>query len=153
MNSSDKPEEVVESESVQESQEHIDNGIEIDVETYQRLKADFDNFRRRTEAERFKRDGQILSDFAESLLPVLEAFEAGMEYDFDTLKPVYDVFFNTLKNGGLQVINPELGNPFDPTIHEVIESDGNNKDIILEVVRPGYMWDKKLLKPAQVKVG
>lgn len=127
----------------------------IDLETYQRLKADFDNFRRRTETERLKRDDKAITDFVENLLPVLEAFEAGMEYDSETLKPVYTLFFSALVDAGLKVINPASGEVFNPTMHEAIEVSKNEESepVVKEVVRTGYMWGEKLLRPAQVKVG
>ncbi len=129
----------------------------IDRETFQRLKADFENYRRRTESERQTRDQQIVSDFMETLLPVIEAFEAGMEYSQEALKPVYDLFLSALSSGGLVALNPELGEPFDPNIHEAVASsesdEGNNELVVKKVLRSGYLWNEKLLRPAQVEVG
>lgn len=126
----------------------------VDMETHQRLKADFDNYRRRTQAEMQKLTERALSDFLETLLPVLEAFEAGMEYSSEELKPVYDLFSTALTGGGLQVINPEAGEPFDPQIHQAIEIESSEEsEKVKEVVRVGYVFGDKLLRAAQVKVG
>ncbi len=130
----------------------------------QRLKAEYDNYRRRTESERLTKDRQALSGLMEKLLPVLDAFEAGMEYDQEALRPVYSLLLSSLKDAGLNIIQPAAGDIFDPNFHDAVEGDlpdstkpdseitRGQTTRVLEVLRTGYILGGKLLRAAQVKV-
>jgi molecular chaperone GrpE len=132
----------------------------------QRLKADYLNLEKATEARR----GEIIQ-FANQallldLLDLTDSFELafanqtawqavgenwrkGVEY-------IYTKLVGILKDHGLAPIDP-LGEPFDPTSHESLESVAVDKEDqdgqVVAVMKKGYRLQGKVLRPAQVKVG
>ena len=53
------------------------------------------------------------------------------------------------------LIKAEPGDSFDPHIHEAIiqeAHDDYNSDVIISMVRPGYLLGERVLRPAQVRV-
>jgi molecular chaperone GrpE len=68
------------------------------------------------------------------------------------VKMVSDQLYETLEKKGLQRIDAE-GEEFDPNIHNAVETREHEKDRkVLEQKRPGYMYDDKVLRPAEVVV-
>lgn len=131
------------------------------LEGWQRVQADFLNFKRRSEQER-----EELSKFANamlivSLLPVLDDLEralatiptnlAGLTW-FDGLRLIHRKFQAVLEAQGLQEIQAE-GQDFDPTRHEAVLFGDGEDGKVLEVLQKGYALHNRVLRPAMVKVG
>jgi len=132
-------------------------------DSYLRLQADFDNYRKRSLKERtdfikFANEGLILD-----LLGILDNFERGIKSaeqkkDYEMLHQGVDMIskqlHSLLKEKGLQRINAK-GEKFDPHLHEaleVVESDDGQDGIILEELQPGYIFNGRILRHAKVKV-
>jgi molecular chaperone GrpE len=141
-----------------ERQEYLDG--------WQRLKADFANYKRRESDERgefikFAREGLITE-----LLPVLESFQlafknrevwekvdknwrTGVEY-------IHAQLARVLADSGLEEIVPTVGEPFTPSIHTsigtVATDDPKRFDTIAEVVQPGYRLNGKVIRSPKVHV-
>ncbi|CAN1768004.1 Protein GrpE [Linum perenne] len=132
---------------------------------YIRLKADFDNFRKRSENERLNIRSDAQGAVIESLLPMVDSFERAKQQ----LKPetdkekridasyqgIYKQFLEIMK--GLQVTSvPTVGHPFDPSVvHEAIareESEEYEEGIVVQEFRPGFCIGDRLIRPAMVKV-
>lgn len=127
------------------------------------LRADFDNFRKRTlrdrEEDRLRANEGLLRD----LLPVLDHFELGLKAAreqkapremLDGLTLVCEQWRTVFKKHGVTSI-PTTGQPFDPHRHEAVNrmpSDQHPADTIAAELRTGYMLGHKLLRPAQVVV-
>lgn len=124
------------------------------------LQADFDNFRKRVARDRDEYQKYACASLMSAMFPVLDVFEIGFK-SVDQADPAVSGFamaFNQLKsilkNNGLEEILPS-GAKFDPTIHEAVShvpSDQVPSDMIIEVVRTGYMLNGRLLRPAAVVV-
>ncbi|KAL8147432.1 uncharacterized protein LOC141707860 isoform X1 [Apium graveolens] len=129
-----------------------------------RISADFENFRKRTERERFSLLTNAKGEVVESLLPVLDNFERaktqikvetkGEEKINNSYQSISKQFAEVL--GSLGVVPVETtGNPFDPMLHEAImreESDEFEEGIILQEFRKGFKLGDRLLRPSMVKV-
>lgn len=128
-----------------------------------RLRADFDNFRKRASRERSELLKRANEDLMEELLPVLDnldlALRAADEHGADEsfvhgIKLVAGQLISVLARFGLQPIDAK-GQKFDHNLHEAIsriDSDQVPEDHVVEQVRKGYMLDSKLLRAAQVVV-
>jgi molecular chaperone GrpE len=119
----------------------------------QRLKAEFDNYRKRTakaEAETRERASEAL---VVSLLPVLDACDAAVVHDADDVGPISKMLLETLAKQGLEPMVVE-GQPFDPVLHEAVlhEPGDSDEPIVVESMRTGYLWKGRVLRPAMVKV-
>lgn len=127
-----------------------------------RLRADFDNFRKRTQRERnelflFANESLFLE-----LLPVIDHFEMGLksaeEHKTDSsvtegFKLVYSQLLDVLKKFNVTPIEA-VGEAFDPHRHEALTHLPSDQpaETVIEQVRRGYLLGEKLLRAAQVVV-
>jgi len=123
---------------------------------YLRLRADFDNYRKRVERDReVMRDVAVGSSLAE-LLPVLD--DIGRARDHGDLegafKSVAEALEATVARQGLERFGV-AGDEFDPTVHEAI-THAHSADVAVttcvSVFQPGYRYKGKTLRPAIVAV-
>jgi molecular chaperone GrpE len=120
----------------------------------QRIAAEFENFRRRTASQRGDEIDRATARLAEALLPVLDACEAAFLQHPAEIEPLFNLMLGELKKQGLESMNL-YEQPFDPhladaVLHEEGEPDGH--PVVSEVLRSGYTWNGKVLRPAMVKV-
>ncbi|KAI3825539.1 hypothetical protein L1987_07029 [Smallanthus sonchifolius] len=133
-------------------------------ERYIRLQADFENFRKRSEKERFTVRSNAQGEVIESLLPMVDNFErAKQQLNLETeqekkidasYQGIYKQFVEIMRSLHVAVV-PTVGKPFDPSVHEAIareESQEFNEGIVLEEFRRGFVLGERLLRPAMVKV-
>lgn len=132
------------------------------LDQLQRSRAEFANFRRRTEQER----GQIRAIANQGLvaqfLPVLDdlrrALAAVPDAEREAALPkgvalIERKFWGVLERAGVAPFEA-LGRPFDPAEHEAVESvPGTAADTVVGVYQEGYRLGANLLRPAMVKVG
>ena len=119
-----------------------------------RLQADFENYKKRIlkqQTEHLERAAEALVD---KLLPVLDTADLAMAHSGgEEVKQVTAALTAALEREGLERIDP-LGSPFDPTLHDAVAhepSDGGDQ-VVVEVMRAGYRWKGRVLRPALVKV-
>ena len=131
---------------------------------FMRTAADLENFRRRTIREkedlRTTATGRVLEDIFPVLDTLAMAIAAAKQpnADLKSLVGGVDMVLTQLKNAllnhGLKEINP-AGQPFDPHQHEAISHQPSNdvkEEHVLNVVRPGYSLNGRLLRAAAVVV-
>ncbi len=132
----------------------------------QRLKADFDNYRRRMMQEQSRWQETAVAGFLRELLPVLDNLERalassqgadgarGSEALRQGLELTLRQFHAVLERAGLVPI-PAVGQPFDPTQHEAmmrVDGPGYAEDTVVEEFQRGYIFKGHVLRPALVKV-
>jgi molecular chaperone GrpE len=122
----------------------------------QRLKAEFDNYRRRVE-----RDRQVMAEHATgkllaALLPTLD--DIGRARDHGDLegpfKAVAESLESTLETAGLERFGVQ-GDEFDPLVHDALMhtySSQVTRPTCVDVFRAGYRHAGRVLRPAQVSV-
>lgn len=129
----------------------------------QRLQADFDNYRKRTQKEKEDIYKYASERVVESMLPVLDNFERAVtssqtNQDFDSFAQGVEMIWrqmqNLLSQEGLTPIEA-VGQPFDPTLHEAVlqvESEEYPDNTVVEELQKGYYLKDKILRPSMVKV-
>lgn len=124
------------------------------LDALRRLQADFENFKKRTTKQQSEALDRGREHLAQALLPVLDAADLALAHGgADGVEQIAGMLFDALVKEGLEGIAPESGSPFDPTVHDaVMHEDGEGGPVIVEVLRAGYAWRGKLLRPAMVKV-
>ena len=125
-----------------------------------RGRAEFDNFRKRTERERSDYIQFAAMEMVKDILPVLDDFERAIKVETGDreyakgVELIYQRLFDSLKKMGLEPINTE-GQLFDPNVHQAVErvpsADANDQAILGEFQR-GYNFKGRLLRPAMVRV-
>ena len=129
---------------------------------YQRLAADFENYKRRTRQELADRTQYANEELLRKLLPILDSFRRALDHAPDGLDPnwfegiklVARQFEETLQAQGLTTI-PAVGEKFDPSQHEAIareETDEHEEGTVVEEMQPGYRLHQRVLRPTLVKV-
>lgn len=155
----------VQEEEIQEINEVTQLQQQLDEETnrHLRLRADYENFKRRTQLDREAADKYKAQNLLTNLLPVLDNFERAMQNapateDSQSLQKGLDMVYKTLveatEKEGLQVIDAN-GVAFDPTIHQAVmtETDESQESgIILQELQKGYKYKDRVLRPSMVKV-
>ncbi len=129
-----------------------------------RLKADFDNYRRRTQTQMEEVTKNANEHLLKDLLPVLDNFEralatehADQEHDgfFQGMEMVYQGLMAALAQHGLERIAAK-GEPFNPDLHEAVAmeaSEGDDGLFVLEEIQTGYLFNEKVLRYTKVLVG
>ena len=127
-----------------------------------RAVAELENFRKRCEREVENARKFAIERFAQELVPVGDALEAGINAGAATSGPaLLEGAQATLRQlqrafdkGGIKIIDP-LGVPFDPEWHEAMtvqESREHPANTVLSVIQKGYSLNGRLLRPARVIV-
>jgi len=128
-----------------------------------RLAAEFENFRKRTDNEK-----QRLSGFAESILlskflPILDSIEQVLKFSAEGedkknlsagLKLVTKELHRIFHDLGLKPLEL-LGKPFDPHAAEAVEvseSPDCAEGTVLSILRTGYQYKDRILRPALVRI-
>ncbi len=129
---------------------------------YQRLAADFENYKRRTRQDLTDRTQYANEELLRKLLPIQDNLQRALEHApegidrawFDGVKLVARQFDELLQAQGLSAI-PAVGEKFDPAQHEAIaseETDEHEEGTIVEEMQPGYRLHNRVLRPTLVKV-
>ena len=127
------------------------------LEALRRLKAEFENSRKRQERER----ARILETASErlvvELLPVLDNLDRALEAEGDIhegVRAIRDQFVAVLGNEGLLPVASD-GQHFDPNVHEAVmsqPSEEHEEGTILQTFERGYLLKGKPIRPAKVVV-
>jgi molecular chaperone GrpE len=118
-----------------------------------RVQADFENYKRRVDLQKVEQRERAAESLARELLPVLDAGEAASTQGMDDAAAIYSQLLATLEKQGLTRV-AESGVEFDPNVHEAVmheEGDGGEA-VVAEILRTGYLWNERVLRPAMVKV-
>lgn len=129
---------------------------------YQRLAADFENYKRRTRQDLTDRTQFANEELLRKLLPLRDNLQRALEHApegidrnwFEGLKLVVRQFDDVLQAQGLSTI-PAVGEKFDPAQHEAIaseETDEHEEGTVVEEMQPGYRLHNRVIRPTLVKV-
>ncbi|WP_019415878.1 nucleotide exchange factor GrpE [Paenisporosarcina sp. TG20] len=153
------PEEIVEPTEIELLQQKLDE----ETNRHLRLRADYENFKRRTQLDRETADKYKAQSLLSNLLPVLDNFERAMQVESvseesDSLRKGLEMVYKTLVDAtereGLQVIEAE-GVAFDPNLHQAVltETDAlKESGIVLQELQKGYKYKERVLRASMVKV-
>jgi len=127
------------------------------TDTLQRLKAEYDNYRRRTERERQAVLDTATANVLVQLLPILDDIERARAHGDLTgaFGAVGEALVSVTTKLGLESYGV-AGEPFDPQVHDAVLQAapvaGADVPVAAEVFRPGYRHAGRVLRPAQVAV-
>src|SRR6266480_6643881 len=133
------------------------------LDDLQRLKAEFDNYRKRIVKEQTGLVERASAGLLYRLLPVLDNFELAVasaeeSREFDRMLKGIEMVFGELK----EVLNAEgltaiaaKGQAFDPNYHEAaltVDGQDDGEPYVDEELRSGYTYKGRVLRPSMVKV-
>lgn len=130
----------------------------------QRTRADFENYRKRVEAEKAAAREHGKSSTILKLLPIIDTIERAVAYTPDDLKDnkwaqgisgAAKNLEKALEGLSLKRIEATPGTPFDPELHEAIQFDEDadgEHEVIAEELQAGYTLTGTPIRHAMVKV-
>lgn len=128
-----------------------------------RLRADFDNMRRRSQLDREAAEKYRAQKLLSDLLPVLDNFDRALQVETTTeeaaslvkgIEMVYRSLVEATEKEGLEVIKAE-GEQFDPNFHQAVmqEQDSDKETgVIVRELQKGYILKDRVLRPTMVSV-
>ena len=135
--------------------ERVTNERDQYLDQLRRNQADFENAKKRLTREADDAAARAVEYFAEKLLPVLDACDSAIGHGQSEVEPIFAALLGTLEKEGLTRV-PGVGSPFDPNVHEAVfhepATDEDDGTVVSEVLRPGYTWKERTLRPSMVKV-
>ena len=143
------------SDAVNEVLEDVDPVAAL-TDDLQRLQADFQNYRKRVDKERSEAGDLITAMVVTQFLGALDDIDRAAEHGelSGGFKAVADQLANTTTKLGLTKFE-EINVEFDPNIHEALlhETSGEvAQTLVTRVLRPGYKFKDRVIRPAQVAV-
>ena len=126
-----------------------------------RLRADFDNFRRRSAKEREELAAVVTQGILTDMLPLLDNFERALlaeGSDLDSFRAgvsmIYKQMTEALAKNGLEVIDTK-DKKFDPNFHQAVmrvQDPEKEDDTIEQELQKGYMVKGRVIRPSMVQV-
>ncbi|NHJ49751.1 MAG: nucleotide exchange factor GrpE [Asgard group archaeon] len=130
----------------------------------QRFKADFENYKKRSQKQASHNvqlsSERILSKVFEPIEDISRAINFAQEKDqdnipLDGIAIIYNKLYRVLTDEGVEEINPNQGDAFDPKYHEAVVLDKSGKygsEVVVQVFEKGYMLKERVLRAAKVMV-
>lgn len=133
---------------------------------FMRALADAENARKRADKDRREAENYGGSRLARDMLPVYDSLSRAVEAAGGEDEKASDALIegvqltlrellNVFKKHGIQPIQPEIGEKFDPNVHQAMFEapvPGTKSGDIIQVSATGFMLHDRLLRPAQVGV-
>ena len=129
-------------------------------DSYLRLAADYDNFRKRTIKEKEQSYGNGKTDAVEKLLPVYDNLERALQQSTEDaaykkgVEMTMTQLVSILNGLGVEIFG-EVGETFDPNIHNAVmhtEDESLGENIISQVFQKGFKLGEKIVRFAMVQV-
>ncbi|MFT6168893.1 MAG: molecular chaperone GrpE [Celeribacter sp.] len=133
---------------------------------FMRAMADAENSRKRSDRDRREAENYGGSKLARDMLPVFDNLKRAVDTITDEQREAQAALIegieltmrellNVFKKHGIDALAPEVGDKFDPNIHEAMfeaSVPGTKAGDIIQVMNVGFMIHDRLLRPAQVGV-
>ncbi|MEO0774593.1 MAG: nucleotide exchange factor GrpE [Pseudomonadota bacterium] len=133
---------------------------------FMRALADAENARKRAQKDRMEAENYGGSKLSRDMLPVFDNMKRAVESVNDEQRAVaapliegieltMRELLNVFSKHGIQVIDPQVGDRFDPKVHEAMFEaplQGTKAGDIIQVSAQGFMLHDRILRPAQVGV-
>jgi molecular chaperone GrpE len=140
------------------------------LDALRRLQADFENYKKRVLKQQTEHLERAAEALVVKLLPILDALDLAVAHAGDdspeakVVAPIASSLVDVLEKEGLERIDPQ-GQAFDPNQHDAVmhepqganggpeeHEEGGGEPQVSGVMRAGYRWKGRVLRPAMVKV-
>jgi molecular chaperone GrpE len=138
--------------------------LENQKDTYLRAHADFDNYKKRVQRDASRSYQDAMTNILKIFLSVSDDIERALKNPpkeneisswINGIELIHQKLMNQMKNQGVERMNVQPGDLFDPNRHEAITQEEHPEyedGQIIEVVQPGYQISDRIIRPAMVRV-
>ncbi len=144
-------------EKLEETQKELEEQKDSNI----RLRAEFENYKRRTQKEKELIYNESVADTIKTILPIIDNFERALGLETndsksfkDGMDMIYRQLKDAIKNNGVEEIK-SVGEKFDPTLHNAVmhvEDDEVSDNTVIEEFQKGYKIGNKVIRHSMVKV-
>ena len=129
-----------------------------------RTRADFDTFKKRVQRYAARSYQDAMASIIKTYLPVAKDLERALKNKpdgkqvagwVDGIELIYQKLLTQMKNQGVERMDVNPGDVFNPNIHEAITQEEHpeyTEGQIIDVVQPGYRISDRIIRPAMVRV-
>lgn len=162
-NKEEKLDDLEKKEEFKEQLEELNREKEEYIDMLQRSKAEFENYKKRTQREKEALRKDVICDVVSEFIKVVDNLERALEFDeedcnYKTVREgvvlVYKQMNEVLKDLGVEKIEC-IGEKFDPNLHNAvmhIEDDNYSESEVIEEFQKGYIREEKVIRHSVVKV-
>lgn len=124
------------------------------LDVSRRIQADFENYKKAVVKREHEARERANESLVTQILPVLDACDGALASGATDVEPVRSTLIEALVKQGLDRID-EAEAPFDPERHDAVmhePAEGAEGPVVAEVLRAGYSWKGRVVRPAMVRV-
>jgi len=130
----------------------------------QRVSADYQNYMKRSAQNLTDSVELARGDLLKQLVPVMDHFDNALSAEptsdearslHDGLRIVRDELLKVMRDNGVERVEPEVGQAFDPSRHEAMmrqPAEGVEPNHVTMTMQPGYIYGRRTLRAAKVAV-
>ncbi len=150
-------------ESAPQETAELEKKVAEYAEQILRMKADFDNTRKRLERDKQDAIKYANEKILAEVLPVMDNLDRAVAsisegHDPEKIKQglriAQEEMHKVLELHGVEVIK-SVGTEFDPKLHEAVatvEAAGQKEGTVVEEIQRGYLLNGRLIRPSRVKI-
>jgi len=151
--------EAAQEEKTESAEEKLAKELESQKDMYLRLRAEYDNYRKRTQQEKLNIYADATAKAVEELLPLADSLVAATnaqttDADAKGIELISNQFFTCLDKLNVKAFG-EIGDEFNPEIHNAVSMTENpdlGKNAVAAVFQKGFKIGDKVIRPAMVVV-
>lgn len=151
-------------EALENEIEALKTEIEEQKDGWLRTRADFDNYKKRVQRDAARSYQDAMSSVLKIFLNAADDLERALKNKpgsnevaswINGIELIHQKLINQMKNQGIERMDVQQGDEFDPNIHEAITQEDHpdfEEGQIIEVIQPGYRISDRIIRPAMVRV-
>jgi len=151
-------------DALEKELESLQAQVDEQQDGWLRTRADFENYKRRVQRDAARTHQDAMASVIKTFLVVADDLERALKDKPEVpgaaswvngIELIYQKLSNQIKNQGVERMDINPGDEFDPNIHEAITQEEHpefSEGQIIDVVQPGYRIADRIIRPAMVRV-
>lgn len=144
--------------------ESLQSELEEQKDGWLRTRADFENYRKRVKRDATRSYQDAMTNVLKIFLSAADDLERALKNQpedkqvqnwISGIELIHQKMLNQMKNQGVERMDVNPGDEFDPNIHEAITQEEHpdfEEGQVIDVVQPGYRIQDRIIRPAMVRV-
>lgn len=151
-------------DALEKELESLQAQVEEHQDGWLRTRADFDNYKKRVQRDAARSYQDAMASIIKTYLAVADDLDRALKNKpdsnqvagwIDGIDLIYQKLLTQMKNQGVERMDVNPGDEFDPNIHEAITQEEHpeyTEGQIIDIVQPGYHISDRIIRPAMVRV-